>query len=49
LHKALAAAGVDNMLITGPGAYGRALDDLSLNISRIDEEIIELLPELSSK
>jgi hypothetical protein len=35
--------------IAGPGAHGRYLDDLSQNISRIDEEIIELLPELSSK
>ena len=35
--------------IAGPGAYGRYLDDLGQNISRIDEEVIELLPELSSK
>jgi hypothetical protein len=35
--------------IAGPGAYGRYLDDLNQNISRIDEDIIELLPEVSSK
>ena len=35
--------------IAGPGAYGRYLDDLGQNISRVDEEIIQLLPELSSK
>ena len=32
-----------------PGAYARYLDDLGQNVGRIDEEIIELLPELSSK
>jgi len=36
-------------VIAGPGAYARFLDDLGLNIGRIDEDIIELLPELSSK
>jgi hypothetical protein len=35
--------------IAGLGAYGRYLDDLGQNISRIDEEVIELLPEVSSK
>lgn len=35
--------------IAGAGAYARFLDDLGQNVSRIDEEIIELLPELSSK
>jgi len=35
--------------IAGPGAYARFLDDLSQNVSRIDEEVIELQPELSSK
>ena len=35
--------------IAGPGAYARYLDDLGQNVGRIDEEIIELLPELSSK
>jgi hypothetical protein len=33
----------------GPGAYARYLDDLGQNVGRIDEEIIELLPEVSSK
>jgi hypothetical protein len=35
--------------IAGAGAYARSLDDLGLNVSRIDEEIIELRPELGSK
>ncbi len=35
--------------IAGAGAYARYLDDLDQDISRIDEEMIELLPELSSK
>lgn len=35
--------------IAGAGAYARFLDDLGQNVGRIDEEIIELLPELSSK
>jgi hypothetical protein len=33
----------------GPGEYARYLDDLGQNVGRIDEEIIELLPEVSSK
>jgi hypothetical protein len=35
--------------IAGVGAYGRYLDDLADNIARIDEDIIESMPELSSK
>ncbi|MEW6510665.1 MAG: hypothetical protein AB1428_06855 [Bacteroidota bacterium] len=35
--------------VAGPGAYGRFLDDLNMNVARIDEEIIEWVPELSSK
>jgi hypothetical protein len=35
--------------IAGPGAYGRYLDDLGDNIARVDEDIIESMPELSSK
>jgi hypothetical protein len=33
----------------GSGAYARYLDDLGQNVSRIDEEMIELLPDVSSK
>lgn len=33
----------------GAGAYARYLDDLGQNVNRIDEEMIELKPELSSK
>ncbi len=46
MGKAL-ADGYDE--VAGPGAYARFLDDLGQNVSRIDEDIIELLPELSSK
>jgi hypothetical protein len=35
--------------IAGAGPYARYLDDLADNVSRVDEEMIELLPELSSK
>jgi hypothetical protein len=33
----------------GTGAYARYLEDLDQYVDRLDEEIIELLPELSSK
>jgi hypothetical protein len=35
--------------IAGTGAYARYLDDFGENVSKVDEEMIELLPELSSK
>jgi hypothetical protein len=35
--------------MAGTGAYARYLDDLDQTVSRIDEEMIEVLPELSSK
>lgn len=35
--------------IAGAGAYARYLDDLAQNVNRVDEEMIELLPDLSSK
>lgn len=33
----------------GTGAYARYLEDLDQYVERLDEEVIELLPELSSK
>jgi hypothetical protein len=35
--------------VAGPGAYARYLDDLDKYVARISEEMIELLPEVSSK
>ena len=35
--------------VAGPGAYARWLDDLSQNVNRIEEEMIQLEPDLSSK
>lgn len=35
--------------LAGVGAYARYLEDLELSVSKINEEIIELLPEVSSK
>ncbi len=35
--------------LKGAGAYARYLDDLASNVARVDEEMIELMPDLSSK
>jgi hypothetical protein len=35
--------------IAGTGAFGRYLEDLDQSVDRIDEEMIEFLPDLSSK
>jgi hypothetical protein len=35
--------------VAGTGAYARYLDDLDKYVDRIDEEIVELLPDVSSK
>jgi hypothetical protein len=35
--------------LAGPDACGRYPDDLGQNVNRIDEEIFELLPEVSPK
>jgi hypothetical protein len=35
--------------IEGPGAYDRFLEDLDQSVSKVDEEIIEYMPDMSAK